>query len=98
MRVKLEEVPPGNTEDPEVMLDPPSRTLEPFGDEGWEGKGGSDPEEEEEEERNLQETGNGVEGKHPHSNPPPIKMHIGQLGDGGVSCDLVWFWLGFVVG
>ncbi|XP_025001800.2 zinc finger and SCAN domain-containing protein 12 isoform X2 [Gallus gallus] len=60
VRVKLEEVPPGNTEDPEVVLDPPSPPPEPTGDEWWEGNGRSDPEEEEEEEeeeRSLQETG-----------------------------------------
>ncbi|POI19863.1 hypothetical protein CIB84_016391, partial [Bambusicola thoracicus] len=84
VRVKLEEVPPLNTEDPEVALDPPSPPPEPTGDEWWEGNGRSDPEEEEEEEqgeRCLQETGNGVEGKNP-SSPPLPKTHVGMEMEG----------------
>ncbi|OXB73563.1 UNVERIFIED_CONTAM: hypothetical protein H355_003865, partial [Colinus virginianus] len=59
VRVKLEEVTPGNAEDPEMLLDPPSPPPEPTGDEWWESNGRLDPEEEEEEEeeRSLQETG-----------------------------------------
>ncbi|NXC47491.1 ZN391 protein, partial [Penelope pileata] len=59
--VKVEEVSPGDAEDPEVVLDPPSPLSEPpSGDGWWEeaawDRGKMDPEEEQ-KERSLQETG-----------------------------------------
>ncbi|XP_031466201.1 zinc finger and SCAN domain-containing protein 12-like isoform X2 [Phasianus colchicus] len=84
VRVKLEEVPPGNTEDPEVVLDPPSPPLEPSGDEWWEGNGRLDPEEEEEEEeeeRSLQETGpTELEDPILTTQDPPHPLNIPQGG------------------
>lgn len=75
MRVKVEEVAPGDVEDPEVVGDPPSPPSEspqlPSGDDWGEevaqGKVKFVPEE---EERHLQEPGNGLKERDPS---PPAK-------------------------